>query len=280
MKSPENFKNGLLIFSASVWRILGILRPRLVTVRKLSGFSRELAKQEPDAFRYHHFVSLANLGIHLRDVERFDIALEITREAEAISYDLAEKQPDAYRLDRVCSLANLSEALLNVDHFIDAIRTGRRAVELLPDLKTRPGEIRTLIAEGFCMRVLAEALLQAGELDTALAVATKAARSLEAAFAKRPDHVAEHYVQAIVTLTKCELKADGAAGALNSLEQGVTAIRPLFEKRPRALQREMQRLIDGFRLIDPSSIEEQVPAAVLQSLDSLPKLKRLPSDMA
>lgn len=113
-------------------------------------------------------------------------------------------------------------------------------------------------------------------METALEAAKKAAKSLEVAFAERPDHVAEHYVQAIVTSAKCRHGSADRDGALVSLDRGVTAITPLFEKLPRALQREMLRLLRGFREIDPSLINRHIPAPIRKALDDLPPFRGAP----
>lgn len=255
---------------------LGYFELALQHAEQAAAIRRDLAAEQPDEFNNDYTKSLGHLSLCLRNLGYFEEALEKAQQAETITRDLAAKQPEAHQLEWVYALANLSEAFVNGDLPMDAIRMGRQAVTLLPGLATKPGDIRTLIAEGFCLRVLAEALLQAGEMTTALGAAKRAAKSLEAAFAERPDHVAEHYVQAVITSAKCCHSSADTDGALDSLDRGVAAIGPLFEKRPRALQREMLRLLRGFRQIDASLIDRHVPAPILTTLDDLPPLRGTP----
>jgi hypothetical protein len=233
----------------------------------------ELANQQPDRYASELSQALTTLSIQCRDLSDFGQALDNARRAEFIGHHLAERQPEAYHFTWVISLANLGEALLNTGDFAEAIIVTAQAVRLISSLPPRPGNDNQRIAPGFCRRVLAEARLANDEPDIALEVAETGAASLREAFADRPHHVAEHYAQGLATLAKCHRALSNDQAAANVLTEGITGITPFFEKRPRALQREMLRLIEPLDTIGPEAAR-QVPDDVRAELAKLPELPR------
>jgi len=233
----------------------------------------QLADQQPDLHANDLSNALTQLNIHCRDMNRFDQALKAARRAELIARHLANRQPEAYQFNWVISLANLGEALLSTQEFVEAIEVTEQAVDLLPSLPPEPGFDQQRIAPGFCQRVLAEAWLGNGDLKVALEVAEEGADSLREAFAARPHHVAEHYVQGLVTLAKCHRALGDDPAAIQVLAEGIDGVTPLFKKRPRALQREMLRLIEPLDAIGPAAARH-VTDDVRGELKKLPELPR------
>ncbi len=232
----------------------------------------QLAEQQPDLYATGLSEALSSLGLRRRDLNLFNDALEAARQVEFINRDLAARQPEAYGFYWMISLANLGESLINTKDFTEAIEATEKAIDLLPTLELRPGDDNQRIAPGFCRRVLAEARLGAGELAAALAVAEEGCVNLREAFAARPDHVAEFYVQGLVTLAKCHRALGDDAEAIEVLSEGLTGVGPLFKKRPRALQREMLRLIEPLDAIRPEA--RLVSDEVRAELEKLPPLPR------
>lgn len=234
----------------------------------------QLAAQQPDFFARDLSAALNILSLRHRDLSHFDEALEAARKTEAIRRDLATRQPEAYLQVWVIGLANLGEALINTGDAAEAIEVTARAIALLPTLPDRPGDVIRRIAPGFCRRVLAEAQLANGEPGVALDVAEEGAVSLREAFAARPHLVAEHYVQGLATLARCHRALGDDLAATEVLAEGIAGIAPLFKKRPRALQREMLRLIEPLEAIGPEAVGRHVSAEVRAALEKLPELPR------
>ncbi|MGI9490004.1 MAG: hypothetical protein ACR2RF_29765, partial [Geminicoccaceae bacterium] len=158
--------------------------------------------------------------------------------------------------------------------FSEAIEVTEKAVGLLPSLPPRPGSDNQRIAPGFCRRVLAEARLGNDEPGIALEVAEAGAASLREAFDTRPHHVAEHYVQSLAMLARCHRALGDDPAATQALAEGITGVTPLFKKRPRALQREMLRLIEPLEAIGPEAAALHVTEDVRTELAKLPELPR------
>lgn len=127
---------------------------------------------------------------------------------------------------------------------------------------------------GFCRWVQAEARLGNAEPGIALEVAEAGAASLREAFATRPNHVAQHYVQVLATLAKCHRALGDDPAATQVLAEGLAGVTPLFKKRPRALQREMLRLIEPLEAIGPEVAALHITKGVRAELAKLPELPR------
>lgn len=276
-KGPEDFFRiwALALRSRScAFSSLGELKHALDDAEMSAKLFNQLAEQQPDLYAVSLSWALSSLSLCRRDLSLFDEALEAARRVEFIRRDLAARQPEAYRFSWVMSLANLGEALINTKDLAEAIEITEQAIDLLPTLEPRPGDDRTRIAPGFCLRVLAEAQLGAGEPEVALAVAEEGCVNLRKAFAARPDHAAEHYAQGLVTLAKCHRALGDDLAAASVLAEGIAGVTRLFLKRPRALQREMLRLIEPLDAIQPSATAGYVSDEVRAELDKLPELPR------
>ena len=254
--------------------VLGEFKDALQAVELAVELYKQLADQQPDLYASNLCGALASLSLRCRDLSLFDDALDAARHAEFIERDLAARQPEAYQFYWMIALANLGEAMINTGDFAEAIEVTEKAIGLLPTLELRPGDDNQRIAPGFCRRVLAEARLGAGEPEAALEVAEAGASNLREAFAARPDHVAEHYVQGLVTLAKCHRALGDDPGATQVLAEGMAGVAPLFKKRPRALQREMLRLIEPLEAIGPAAAALYVTEDVRAELTKLPELPR------
>ena len=255
-----------------VFSYLGEFKGALDDAEMAAKVVSQLAEQQPDLHAADLADALSHLSLHRRDNRLFGKALEAARREEFINRDLAIRQPEAFRFGWTISLANLGEALINIEDFAEAIEVTEKAIDLLPTLAPRPGDDNQRVAPGFCRRVLAEARLGAGESEVALAVAKEGCVNLRDAFADRPDHVAEHYVQGLATLAKCHRALGDDPTAISVLAEGIAGVTPLFLKRPRALQREMLRLIEPLDAIQPSA--GHVSGDVRAELEKLPELPR------
>ncbi|MEM8952144.1 MAG: hypothetical protein AAGC99_22785, partial [Pseudomonadota bacterium] len=253
---------------------LGEFEEALTDAELAEALRAQLAKQQPDLHARGWANALSNLSLRRRDLSLFDEALTTARQAEFIDRDLADRQPEAYRFHWVINLANLGEALINTQDFDEAIEATQNAIDLLPTLEPRPGDDNQRIAPGFCRRVLAEARLGADDPTAALAVAEEGCVNLREAFTDRPNHVAEFYVQGLTTLAKCHRALGDDPSATRVLAEGIAGVTPLFLKRPRALQREMLRLIEPLDAIQPPAKTEYVSDDVRIELAKLPELPR------
>ena len=122
---------------------------------------------------------------------------------------------------------------------------------------------------GFCLRVLAEALLDTGDVHRALEQARKGEQIWTTIFAERPAYAAEQYGKALPVLARAELAVEGRASAVATLAQGIERIMPFFEQRPRALRGVMDGLVGTLREIDPVAVAEYIPAPLIDRLEQL-----------
>ena len=129
---------------------------------------------------------------------------------------------------------------------------------------------------GFCLRVLAEALLETGEADRALQQAQKGETIWSTIFAERPAYASEQYGKSLPVLARARLAVEGKAAAIATLASGIEKILPLFQERPRALFGVMEGLVRTLREVDPVACAERVPAELLEQLDDLNR-EALPS---
>ena len=123
---------------------------------------------------------------------------------------------------------------------------------------------------GWSRRVLAEALLAAGEVVRALAEARRAHALLLQVAATRPGYIADHLAKACRTLARCLARAGAAAEGGEVLVRGIDELAPYFAARPRALHKVMRDLADELRVLGPERLVD-VPAEVLAQLEALGK---------
>jgi tetratricopeptide (TPR) repeat protein/glycosyltransferase involved in cell wall biosynthesis len=229
---------------------------------------RDLAERQPDAYRAEWadaFTSLANV---LRDLRRYDEALAKAKQAEVIYRDLAERQPGAYRADWALTLGNLAEVLIRCSRADEAVPVARQGVDLLVALAIHPNKHRDWL--GWSMRVLAEALLETGDVTAALERAREANGIWATIFAERPAYASEQYGKTLPVLARAELASEGPTRALRTFEQGIKRIEPYFEQRPAALRGVVEGLIEALQQIDPAAARDLVPARVIETLSKLP----------
>ena len=118
--------------------------------------------------------------------------------------------------------------------------------------------------------MLAEALLEAGEVARALAEARRAHALLLRVAATRPGYIADHLAKACRTLARCLAKSGAAAEGGEVLVRGIGGLAPYFAARPRALHEVMRDLADELRVLEPERLAD-VPAEVLARLEALGK---------
>ena len=92
---------------------------------------RELARENPAAFRPDLAMSLNNLGSDLSALGRREEALAATREAVEIRRELARENPAAFRPDLAMSLNNLGYMLSALGRWEEALAAYEEAVRIL-----------------------------------------------------------------------------------------------------------------------------------------------------
>jgi hypothetical protein len=122
---------------------------------------------------------------------------------------------------------------------------------------------------GFCLRVLAEALLETGDEHGALEQAQRGEKIWATIFAERPAYACEQYGKSLPVLARARLAVHGKAAAVETLVGGIDKISPFFPERARALYVVMDVLVRTLRDIDPVACAERVPAGLFERLDEL-----------
>jgi hypothetical protein len=122
---------------------------------------------------------------------------------------------------------------------------------------------------GFCLRVLAEALLETGDAHRALEQAQRGQQIWTTIFAERPAYACEQYGKSLPVLARAQLAVSGQEPAVATLKQGIESITPFFHQRPRALRGVMDGLIRTLREIDLVAATELVPASLVKQLEEL-----------
>ncbi len=141
-----------------------------------------------------------------------------------------------------------------------------QAVDLFSAAEARLPEVG-LDRRGWSRRVLAEALLEAGEVERALAEARRAHALLLQVTATRPRYISDHLAKACRTLARCLARAGAGAEGGEVLIRGIGRLAPYFAERPRALREVMRGLADELRVLGPERLVD-VPAEVLAQLEA------------
>jgi tetratricopeptide (TPR) repeat protein len=228
---------------------------------------RELAERQPDAYRAFWAGSLGNLGVQLGNLGRYKEALAMAEQTEAIRRTLAKRQPDAHRDDWALSLGNLAEIAIRANRLDRALPAAEGAVEVLQALVVYPNVDRDHL--GFCLRVLAEVLLETGDARRALEQAQKGEEIWATIFAERPAYASEQYGKSLPVLARAQLAVEDMPAAVETLGGGIRSILPYFQQRPPALQGVMEALVRMLREVDPAACAERVPAELVEQLDAL-----------
>jgi tetratricopeptide (TPR) repeat protein/glycosyltransferase involved in cell wall biosynthesis len=246
---------------------LGDYKEALALNQQAEKICRELATQQPDNYRRGWAATLTNSANYLRNLGRYGEALAMAEQAEAIYRELSERQPDANRPSWGLSLGNLAEIAVRGGLADRALPAARRAVEVLEALAVYPNDDRDHL--GFCLRVLAEALLETGDADGALEEAQRGEKIWTTIFAERPAYACEQYGKSLPVLARARLAVEGKAAAVDTLVSGIESISPYFQQRPRALYSVMDGFVRTLREIDAVAGAERVPAELVEQLDEL-----------
>ena len=206
-------------------------------------------------------------AIQLRELGRYDEALAKAEQVEAIDRELAERQPDAYRAGWALTLGNLAEIAVRAGLADRAIGAAQQAVQVLDPLVVYPNVARDHL--GFCLRVLAEALLETGDASCALGPAQRGDKIWTLIFAERPPYACEQYGKSLPVLARARLAVEGTAAAVETLVGGIKSILPYFQQRPRALHGVMDALVRTLRDINSVACAERVPGELVEQLAEL-----------
>ena len=127
---------------------LGRREAALEYIQEAIEIRRDLAENQPEAFRSHLAVSLNNLSARLSDLGRKSEAFDAIREAVAIYRELAESRPETFRFNLAQSLNNLSSQLTNQGMQDIALDTAQESVDIFRDLtKVKPELYRPALAD-------------------------------------------------------------------------------------------------------------------------------------
>jgi hypothetical protein len=148
-----------------------------------------------------------------------------------------------------------------------ALSAAEEAVEVLHALVVYPNVDRDHL--GFCLRVLAEALLETGDPHRALEQAKRGEKIWATIFAERPAYACEQYGKSLPVLARARLAVEGQLSAVETLVGGIEAIAPYFQQRPRALCGVMDGLVRALQGIDPTACAERLPAELITQLHAL-----------
>ena len=166
-------------------------------------------------------MALGNLANHLRNVGRFEDALQKAEQAERIWRGLAEKQPDTYTADWATSLANLANRLRDVGRFEDALQKAEQAERIRRGLAEKHPDAYTA-DWATSLANLADAQLSAGQFAIALEIAEMAMSKIRP-LAERYQLVYNYWLGfahriAAESLFRMERLDDAVAEAMRSTE--------------------------------------------------------------
>ena len=162
---------------------LGRREPVLAAAEEAVAIRRELAAQQPDAFRPDLASSLSNLANSLSDLGRREPALAV--EAAALHRELAARQPDAFRPHLARSLSNLAKRLSALGRRESALAAAEEAVAIRRELaEQQPDAFRPDLA--ISLSTQANCLDALSRMEDALTTSMAAVANLAPAFVQQP----------------------------------------------------------------------------------------------
>jgi tetratricopeptide (TPR) repeat protein len=233
----------------------------LATARDAVAIRRELANEQPDAFRADLAVALANLGKALLDVGRREDALAVAQESVAIRRELAAQRPDAFRPELAGALNNLGVALVAVGRREDALAAVRESVAIHRELAPqRPDVLQPDLA--MALGNLGNVLSDIGRHEEALAAAEQIADLFRELAAQRPDAFRPDLAQSLGNLGNRLSDVGRREDALAVARQAAELYRDLASQRPDAFRPDLARSLNnlGNRLSDVGRHEDALPA--------------------
>jgi hypothetical protein len=216
-------------------RDLGQREEALAVAEESAALYRELAGQQPDAFRPDLATSLNTLAIMLSDLDRREDALAVAEESAALYRELAGQRPDAFRPDLAASLNTLAVMLSNLGRREDALAVGEEAVAIRRELVAqRPDAFQPDLA--ISLNNLANRLGDLGRREDALAVGEEAVAIRRELVAQRPDAFQPDLADSLTTLANRLRDLGLREDALAVGEEAAALYRELAGQRPNAFR--------------------------------------------
>ena len=205
--------------------------------------ARELAEQQPTAYRPLLAQTLLNHAATLRSAEEVQDALAAAKEARDISQQLAMEDPAAFRILANASL-NLSVVLGIAGLRQDSLKELDLAIEVFRVLsEVDPEWARPLLAGALLNR--AAALQELGRSPDALAAADEAVDIYRPLADKRPDAWASELAMALNNQSNALGELGRDKEALEASGESVRIVRGLAGGRPAAFNPELSNCLSG-----------------------------------
>jgi tetratricopeptide (TPR) repeat protein len=223
--------NGLAI----AYRKVGQREAALQAAQEAVDLYRELATQQPDAFRPYLAMSLNNLANMLSDLGQCEAALRVAQESVDIRRELAAHRADAVRPDLAISLNNLAKMLSGLGQRATALQAAQEAANLYRELAAdRPDAFRPYLA--ISLNNLANMLRDLGQREAALQAAQEAADLHREFAAQRPDAFRPDLAMSLNNLAQMLSDLGQRERALQAAQEAVDLYREFAAKRPDAFR--------------------------------------------
>jgi tetratricopeptide (TPR) repeat protein len=196
---------------------------------------RQLAEDEPDAFRPDLARNLITLGANLFSLGRGKEAFAATMEATTIFSALVEEHPDGpFFADLTKSLGNIGRMQSAIGRFDDALSTSQQVLENYRALaEDRPDTFRSDLANS--LSNVARDLLNVNRCEEALGAAHEAADMYRALAKGRPNAFIPELAQGLAALSETLAATERYAEAAEAAREGLAGIVRSLETQPRPL---------------------------------------------
>lgn len=241
---------------------LGRREEALEAVQRSSEIYRELAKRNPEAFRWAMAMSLSNLGGRLGELGRREEALEATKEAAEILRELAKKSPEAFLPDLAMSLNNQGNRLRELGRREEALAVYHESMMLYRRLADKHEEaFIPFLASS--LNNLGMQFGELGRLEDALLLTEEAVKIRRELAKEHPDAFLPDLGTSLSNLGGFLSGAGKQEEALGASRVAVEIFRDLSEKHSQAFLPALAVSLNnlGNRLSDSGRVEEALQAS-------------------
>ncbi|MCG3039697.1 tetratricopeptide repeat protein [Streptomyces sp. S1A] len=213
----------------------GLWKEALKAAEEAVALHKELAADNPDAFRPGLALALTTLSSAARLMGRRDRALEAVREAIAIRSKLSDARPEAYRADLANTLNALSIDLAELGLRDDALADAKKSVAIYRELAAEYPQAHAYDLP-LSLNTLANSLLGHERPDLALEAAEESVGGFEGLVEEHPGAFRSELAMALITLDQCLEGVGRLKDARDALEKAASIYRSLVATDPAAFR--------------------------------------------
>lgn len=218
---------------------------------------RELAKQNPEAYKPDVVATLNNLGVLLRDTKNLKQAKEYYEKALQISRELVKKNSEAYLPDLATSLNNLGVLLSDTNDLKQARDNYEETLQILRELAQQNPKVY-LPSLATSLNNLGNLLRYTNDFKQARDYCEEALQIRRELMEKNPEAYKPDVAASLNNLGKLLIHTDDLEQAKEYYEEGLQIYRELMKKNPEAYLPDVAKTLNnlGVLLSDTNDLKQ------------------------